>query len=546
MRPGKREMPELMLQPFDEGLLCMFDSSAALASSVAALDGQGVVYGSTDSKALLTTGHALSPQQRLEQLPQTVFSASLRLAIGLEDRIDPAKYVVQTIQPIIDKQRSGAYSHVANAARQQRLESGAKSVNGSQVGEAQAALRNDEQTEHEDMFESIPAAVLRAKAVGVEAEAVVSSFKSEAATDPEKQFALVRVLSSDFDTIDGRGFQDPALALATFFGIADRDPDANGSRTGAELTALLRDGYFDGFIARETLSEALEKQADGDRLTEDEIELCKMIRFGHFLTGEDADTIIDRLSTPDGIEQWFGESPDLLAARRKWYEQTIAANEKRIRSLIDENYLAASPIDRDEFARIVNRAYGIQRTFSQGSSIGEAVRLGRQAELAQDEKRRRLLGRLIGEQAVATANAETVVERPIRFLHANGDRNYHPDDNAGHILDDYLGLYDGDPLLAEDLQISIDYLKKLPPQDMAILLSRGNGLRTLSGQNVVVDGKKAPLLRMKPGRIPGLPTKSRETNYMRILFVQLKGDQGLGIIDVVRRDRLDRSLAKKY
>ena len=513
---------------------------------MANLDEQGILYGNTDEGHSLQRDH-VTLEEKHQRLYHDLFSASVSLAYGKDGRIDTDKFRHQYIEPTLEGALHRALRPILAIPMRRRVPGAKKGVASIDNRGATAALLQQGAQEMIDgvmtgastMLDNLPSAVERMKAIKAEVDKVVPAFQQELAEDPAKQFAMVKILASGLPSTAEARFTDPRLTLATFVGIANDDIKTGIS---GELIAGLREGRFDEPIAAEVLTDVVDKVFEGDPLSQEDTELYRLLQGAQYYSGDDIQNVIAAFSRHESLKLWSPKCLAMHKARQEQYARTLSANHNRVDDLIYENYLGTIPLTEAGFTQAATNiiSENIHALNVSGSNIVRSNRLRQHAEEEQRQKRERLVHRMTGTPTSRAILGEVQRERRfVGYLQPNGENDYHVSDEPGTTLRDYLSGYGGDLRLEFDLTASIGYLGELTPKEMAVALSHGNGLRTLPGHSIKIDGKSHPLIIMKPKRVPGLRTQSPNTEKMRILFVQLK-QGGLGILDVVRRDRLER------
>ncbi len=532
---------ELLTQQFDANLPYQLDSWPLLEAGMANLDAQGIAYGNTESSTTLIGGGRPTLDQQHQLFFHDAFVTCVRHALGLAARIDTVKYLNSAIEPALAAQFEESTRIVRRGGKQRQAHTGQL--------RASEDMESGIRTGIQSLIVQVPDAVNRIQTIGEPASTVSGSVKAEISGDAAKQYAILKLLTSDIGSTAVRGFQDPGLALATFLGIADYDPKTKTTAIQSELTALLHDKQFDPFIAAELLESAFENSLDGDRLTPEELEFVHMIAYSQFYSGDDRQAIIARFATRDGINIWPQKCGYSLMSQREWFAKSLAANGQRVQSLIYENILGGLPADKDAFtAKIKDLVkFSFQVTSISGNDLTRANRMRTEAAEVESRKRASLLARLVGGQALNGAAVELVPNiRPVSFVRQNGGSHYQLDNEPGSMFKNYLASYNNEPALEADLLSSIDFLRQLTPQELGRMLSQSRGLRKWSGHQVRIGNDRYSVCRMRPRRIAGLHLQSPSSEDMRVFFVQLRGGGGIGILGVERVDREDRTLSDRW
>ncbi len=398
--------------------------------------------------------------------------------------------------------------------------------------------------------------------------ATVNRLAQEVGGDSLKKFALMKLLSAKLHespgVIDKRQLDIFSLqALFTFHANQSDQEEVVPS-----ISAGLESGEFDGLIAHDLLSDAMDRADEGGQNSDDKRsqDLRNWILLTASCMEQDVSFAIDSLASGKHLALWPESIKQLLDTAKAKYIYGLRSSHAAMRDdLAKELFLPWNgteeildvPIRKmaESLAEVTARLgrMTLNRHQKQAGTRGsvatlraqrlEAIRNGANAS-GRAPKRRRL----VSAASVATDSspeASKIAAEPIcrELVLLSPDGETYPEGSTEYknFIDSHVESHRGEPGFEEDIKAMQDWLKKI---DLSSGLPRGVKKYQMDGGSSKLSNRKIYELKTSgPDGAVGLPTQSSIAKKTRILFSMNKGKvQIMGICDKDDFAALQRSL----
>ncbi len=340
---------------------------------------------------------------------------------------------------------------------------------------------------------------------------------------PQSKFQLVSIIAN-YDnrssTPEDRG---------AVYALAYQEAHCSGDKLGfaSEMNQELKDGNLDGCLARELVVTALQNKPVTKKDRRQAQGITRAVDFAKQMSGKSEvdDDLLDAMTSPTALEAWPAEAKQVLVEKRgeiaNAVEMNLSKAEKKLRERgfifpkIERQALEAGfasyykKLDKQDMAELGVAKVLKHKRMMNGSTPSEA---SQSKKLTPEKPKRKIF--------------------PNKVLARDKDGN-HIKLSAEDMIEMAKEAFSVDAALEQDIENIFKYIRKINLKSPG-----GCGMKRIERHKKGADGK--PFYEFKPGEATGLPTTTKITRRLRVIF-SLENNKFI-IHGIVNRDKLDSSL----
>ena len=340
---------------------------------------------------------------------------------------------------------------------------------------------------------------------------------------PEGKFQLVSIMAN-YATRSSTP-QDRGAVYALAYEEAHKIGRDMGFTRG--IKEDLEDGKLDACLARALVISTLENEPASKKEERQARGITRAVDFAKQMSGKSEldDELIDIMTSATALEAWPAEAKQVLVEKRREIAGSVEMNLQKAKKELQERGFIFPNADRQALEA------GFAKYYKKLERLDMAA-LG----VTKVLKHKRMAKEPTPIQAMQDMRATP--EKPKRKIFPNkilarGKDGEHVKLSVEDMIEMAKEGFNVDKTLEEDIKSIYKYLRKINLKSPG-----GCGMKRIERHKKGADGK--PFYEFKPGEATGLPTTTKLTRRLRVIF-SLENNRFI-IHGIVNRDKLDSSL----